>query len=230
MEYLPSVRAPSSPPINRTLIACSPPLRRLLCDEVDNDRAIRAIACDRELLAEANRISEALDAHAGVPAGVAGVMDVIGRRFALYRQPERTQAEAQAWWEAYSDVLADVPLGSLEAAMIAWLRTGAEFLPKPGQLLALVGDNPGKDVLASLRARAAVRWRPPEIYREVEYQQPPQVTAENRQAIRAMAASFAKQIPTRTKAATKPQHGKTDARGVTPELRALMERRGHDRP
>lgn len=179
---------------------------------------------------EATAVLHSLERDARSPAGESGVMQVVGRRFALYPQPERSDDEAAAWWGDYFDVLADVPFGTLEAAMIAWVKTAAEFLPKPGQLFELVSANPGKEALACLRVRAAMRWTPEPPRREpgpftaVEAPATRQITDADRTTIRQMRADFAAQLPEKPKPMIRAISAKVDAHGVSPELRALVER------
>lgn len=67
------------------------------------------------------------------------VRDVIGRRFETYPQPTRLPEQWAAWFADYYDALSDQPAAAIEAGMRQWVRTDTTgFMPKPGQLLALV--------------------------------------------------------------------------------------------
>lgn len=213
----------NSLPAKQILELTSPRLRQLLTGEPDNRTAIEAIATDPVALAEASAILAGLEREASAPAGPDGVVDVVGRRFAIYPQPERSGPEASAWWDDYIEVLAEVPKPVLEAAMVAWIRTAAEFMPKPGQLYGLTSGAHGKEGLACLRVRAAMRWTPPadtEATRAIATD--PVISPEQRAEIRAMASSFAKQLPEPPKPKVKPTYAQTDERGVSPEMRALL--------
>jgi len=106
-----------------------------------------------------------LRARATQPAGEVGVREVIGRRFAMFPQPDRTDAEWASWWADHFDVLADLSVGALEAAMQAWVKLpDAEFLPKPGKLRELALTTPSRAVGAYQRAKAAMEYVPPRTY------------------------------------------------------------------
>lgn len=67
------------------------------------------------------------------------VKRVLGQRFATYPQSHRSDEEWAAWWQDYLDALGDQPAAALEAGMRQWVKTDTSgFMPKPGQLLALV--------------------------------------------------------------------------------------------
>jgi hypothetical protein len=63
---------------------------------------------------------------------------VIGARFALYPQPQRTEAEWANWWRDYLNALAGLPADVVEEAMQTWVaKPDSQFLPRPGELRAL---------------------------------------------------------------------------------------------
>lgn len=143
------------------LTRLSPELRRLLVSEPDSDRALMIVADSPGMLREVVRALPALREAATEESGEVGVREVIGRRFALYPQPQRSDAEWSMWWMDYYDVLADVPRSALEAAMSAWVRMPeSRFLPKPGELRALARRTQAREILAYERASRAAARRP----------------------------------------------------------------------
>lgn len=206
----------------------SPGLRRLLVVEPDNNTAIEAIATDPAALAEAEAVLPSLEREARRPSGPEGVRHVVGRRFALYPQSERSDSEWAAWWSDYVAILGDVPLETLEAAMLAWCRTAADFLPKPGQLLELTRDRHGESALAAYRIRAAKRWSPPvskPVYiegteRDLESE------AARRKAmageIKAIAKSFSMAVPEKPKPQWPGKPAPVDETGISAEMRELL--------
>ena len=90
------------------------------------------------MIAEAKAVLPSL--HRQVEGGGdAVVRNVIGRRFETYPQPQRSDAQWAAWFADYYDALSDQPGAAIEAGMRQWVRTDTTgFMPKPGQLLALV--------------------------------------------------------------------------------------------
>lgn len=178
---------------------------------------------------EAKAALPILKAAAMQKAGEEGVADVIGRRFALYPQPERSDGEWAAWWSDYYDALGNVPWSALEAAMAAYVADPAsEFMPKPGRLLELARSTPNKAVRAYDRASKAVAYHeqvaalPPPSERR-----PP--TDEERAQVMAMLGHYKRTIAQRDLDAPPAPSlpsiaGKPDQGGITPEMRALLAR------
>lgn len=178
-------------------------------------------------------------AVATAPAGDQGVRDVIGRRFALYPQPDRSGAEWAAWWQDYFDVLSNVPKVALEAAMLAYVRDPAsEFIPKPGKLLELARHTPNQAAMTHDKLQFIADFTPPwdrptialaaPELRSVTPRGRPEPDAEEKARVRRMLGEFIerqpeKPKPTRDFPAT---HGKPDDGGLTKEMRALIARRG----
>ena len=181
--------------------------------------AARLIATDPALLAEAKALLPSLERTAKLKAGHEGVKAVIGRRFALYPQPPRSEGEAAAWWADYFDVLADVQLASLEAAMRAYVADPeSEFMPKPGKLKELAFTTPSRAMGRYYRAKAAIEWKDPAA--------PFVPSEEDRAQIRRMAEETAAALaPPKPAKPTLPSiAGKADAGGVTPQMRAILAR------
>jgi hypothetical protein len=214
------------------LSALSPGLRSLLASAASSDEAIHQIATLPALLAEARKALPALKTVASAPAGNEGVKRVVGSRFAVFPQPERSDGEWAMWWADYFDVLEDVPEGALEAGMKVWLRNPAnEFMPKPGQLrqLAMQAENP--DARAYTRARAADAYKaPPEPSPELAARlaalplptmriMREEPTEADKARVKAWAAEFMASAPAKPVPEIRANHGPTDEHGITPELR-----------
>lgn len=212
-------RKPTSPEL-------SPHLSALLDSDGSPDEAAREIGSYLALREEARAALPALRAVAEWKAGEEGVRAVIGRRFALYPQPDRSEGEWAAWWSDYADVLADVPLASLEAAMRAWVaRPAAQFLPKPGELHDLAFRTVSKTLRRYQRARRALM-----LVDEPETPVPQIGSQEgiaDPGAIHRMLAEFQAQAATRQmeRASLPSIAGKPDEGGLTPQMRELMARR-----
>lgn len=180
---------------------------------------------------------------ATMAAGEEGVRRVIGSRRALFPQPERTKAESAAWWADYFDALAELPEGAIEAAMQAWVKMPeAEFMPKPGKLLELAKTTPNRSIKAYERCKAAVEYQPAQsgekIPREAlaqmiqpltaKVRQPP--TQDDKDRVRRQMREYIEQDEARkakAKTAQMPRpdvSGPVDESGITPSLRALVER------
>lgn len=176
-----------------------------------------------------------LEAQARAPAGDEGVGRVVGKRLALFGVNLTPEASA-AWWSDYLDCLADLPESALEAGMRAHIRSGAAFMPKPGELrqLALKTQNPA--VRAVERARAALEWQPPKAYDPVAMPEiTPRImrqepTPAEKQRVREMFASYAAQIEAKKPPKVEAFKCKApvDETGITAELRAVMEARHDD--
>jgi hypothetical protein len=113
------------------------------------------------LLAEARDCRAALEARA-FDCGPERVMATLTPLFAVFPQPNRSEAEWTAWWSAYLEDLSDIPVEALKAAVVEYRRKAdAEFFPKPGPLRALALEA-GRPLLTALsRARRAERIEPP---------------------------------------------------------------------
>jgi hypothetical protein len=220
-DLTPTRNSTVSRPISPEL---SPHLASLLDSDGSPDDAAREIGAYLALREEARGALPALKAVAEWKAGPEGVRAVIGKRFALYPQPERSEGEWAAWWADYEEVLQDVPLASVEAAMRAWVaRPSSEFLPKPGQLHELAYTTVSKTLRRYQRAKRALQLADePETARPAL---PEGVAVDNAAKIREMLAEFqAKSIPKVAKAAVTNTAGKADETGITPELRAVLQR------
>lgn len=119
------------------LIASNP---GLMAELKDNLPAIQA-ACEAAL----------------APAGDAEVARIVADRLPVYPQPERSEEEWAAWWRSYFDALSDLPVTSLQKAMLDWVRSPAQFLPKPGELRELAQKKGVPEYRANYIAKLAMR-------------------------------------------------------------------------
>lgn len=213
----------------------SPDLKSLLVDETDS-WSVRRIHEDPELRAEAIANLPVLRAAARQKAGRAGVMEVIGKRFALYPQPNRSEGEWAAWWSDYVEVLGDIPWHSLEAGMAAYVADPkSEFMPKPGKLRELALTTPARVAVAYERAnKVAELNRPRPVYAEPteEERKASQARADAEHAeIRKMADDLLKTFKVKTlgepaqRSSLPSTAGKPDEGGLTPAMRALLAKR-----
>lgn len=218
MSNLPTTQ--SSLPAKKTSPDMSEALTSLLDSQDGNPEAIqREIAGVPALLEEARAVLPQLKAVAERKAGREGVKAVIGKRFALYPQPQRSDGEAAAWWADYYDVLEDVPLASLEAAMRAYVADpNSEFMPKPGKLRELAFTTPSRSLARYYRAKRAVQ-----IAEEAAL--PPPERA-NPEAVRQIMDEFNAKTAAGRKIPELPSiAGRPDAGGLTAEMRAVLARR-----
>lgn len=193
------------------------------------DQAARDIAGYMALREEARAALPALKAVAEQKAGEDGVRAVIGRRFALYPQPERDEGEWASWWADYFDALTDVPLACLEAAMRAWVqKPDAQFMPKPGELRDLAFRTPSRSLQRYQRAKRALQLYDERGVPPASQVAPEGVAVDHASAVKKMlgeyqAAYAARQPQARPMAPS--TAGKPDEGGITPEMRALIARR-----
>lgn len=213
-------RRPTSPDL-------SPDLTRLLDDDaLSPDESCRQIGQYLAIREEARAALPALKAVAEWKAGEDGVRAVVSKRFALYPQPQRTEGEWAAWWDDYIDVLSDVPLACLEAAMRAWIsRPGTEFMPKPGQLRDLAYTTVSKSLRRYQRAKRALDQIDRPAALTPAY--PDGVAVDTAAEIKRMMEEFKAKsaIPSTPKPPLPSISGKPDGGGLTPEMRALIARR-----
>lgn len=179
----------------------------------------REIASTPALLEEARAVLPQLRAVAEQKAGREGVKAVIGKRFALYPQPPRSEGESAAWWADYYDVLEDVPLASLEAAMRAYVADPkSEFMPKPGRLRELAFTTPSRSLGRYYRAKRAVQMAEEAALPAPERADP--------SLVRQMVEEFNARCAARRATPELPSiAGKPDAGGLTPQMREAMARR-----
>lgn len=199
--------------------------------EPSSERAVREIATNPALKAEAAQRLPELVAYARQPAGDVGVTRVVGKRMALY--PVNLPKEAMAaWWTDYCEVLADLPESALEAGMVAHIKAGGQFMPKPGELRQLALTTENRAVRAAERARAAVEYQPPRTYETTPVAIAPRIirqepTAEEKQRVREMYAEYSSRVEAGRPPKPAPPPGvfaKVDETGISAELRALVDR------
>lgn len=194
----------------------------------END--VETIANEASLLAEARVNLPAFHRAMTAPAGREGVMAIITRAFVIYPQPQRTDAEWDCFWLAYTDVLRDVPMASLRTAMTEWMaKPDASFLPKPGEILALARAVVTSESRRLSTARAASKLDDDRaIARRTALEQRTPPSAEDRERVRQMAAetvaSLKSKIP--KPIARLGVQAEVDEYGVSAELRAKMRAEG----
>lgn len=133
----------------------SGPLTSWLLTERSDHVAVETIRKSPILREEAEAAIPALRQAALTPATEAQIRAIIGQRFALFPQPERTDGEWAAWWAAYFEALSDLTPFAIEAGMAAWVRSpDAEFMCKPGKLRELATTVPNENRWARAHKRA----------------------------------------------------------------------------
>lgn len=188
------------------------------------DEAAREIARYSALREEARAALPSLKAVAEWKAGQDGVRAVVGKRFSLYPQPERSEGEWNAWWADYFDVLEDVPLACLEAAMRAYIaRPGSQFLPKPGELRDLAYTTVSKSLRRYQRAKRALMLAD-EPEAPAKPVAPEGVHVDSAAEVRRMLSEFQAQARAKSIPDLPSTAGKPDAGGLTPQMRELLER------
>lgn len=237
----------NSTSVSRTIAGLSPGLKSLLSVEPSNHRAVSEIARNPVLLDECRRALPAILANATMPAGAEGVTKVIASLFVMFPQPHRAEPEWEEFWASYHTVLRNQPLTALEAAKEAILRDPkVEFLPKPARVLELSKTTPNRAVKAYDRAKAAAEYQPPRAPHPADSDpkyidpsvrallQPQTGRVEPSEADKArvrrqlaeyQAKDDARKATAKSLGADLPSTaGRPDATGITPALRALLER------
>lgn len=225
---------PSSPQKRPTWPALSQQLDRWLHEGTSS---VRDIAANPALLAECRAALPAIRAFATTPASREETMAVLGKRFALYPQPDRSRGEWDEWWADYLGALDGLARPALEAAMGAYVKLpDSEFFPKPGRIRELAKTAPNPAELAYWKANSAVRQADTDtamLEARAAAAPPSDVAPEpkpDREAVRRMLADYiashnALKADRPAKPAFKPPQGKVDETGITPEMRDLIGRR-----
>jgi hypothetical protein len=167
----------------------------------DDEAAVQTIADSPHLLAEARNELPLVRGRAMMPATADEIRAVIGRRFAVYPQPRRSDGEASEWWADYFDVLlGKVSAEALECAMQAWVaKPTSQFMPKPGELyeLAMATVTPGARAVGIFSKAAKLATEREDLARRGVLFQAPEVslkrmpkTPEDREFVRQAAAEM----------------------------------------
>lgn len=216
---------PNSPPSKPTTTAPGPVLSGLLDSDGSLDLTVRQILDTPELLAETRAVLPTLARIAKTKAGQDGVRRVIAKRFELYPQPQRTEAQWDAWWADYFDVLSDVPLASLEAGMRAYVSNpDSEFMPKPGKLRELAFSAPCRSLMRYYRATRVVQLADENLRLQQDIR-PPAPQAD----VKEMLAEFQARMGVGGKRELPSIAGVPDERGITPQMREVLARRAEER-
>lgn len=204
--------------------AISTPLWRLLSSNHASEIEIAEIAEDPALREECGAVATKLAIRAA-GAGEASVRHALQPLVLVYGVAEA--ARSPAFWQPYK-VLATLPVEALRLGIQDYTSAAdSEFFPKPGPLKALCEAHAAPIRKAAFRASRAIAMPPPKRL---------QPTDEERAAVHRMAAGLADSLKMAAKSAwPKPKGGefgsiagKTDERGVTPEMRKLMARRAEE--
>ena len=200
------------------------------------------IASDPDLAIECMGVLAHLRVIAMTPATPEAIMGVLMRRFPVYPQPQRSDAQWAEWWASYLDALKGCSQASIEAAMDAYVRLSeSEYFPKPGRLFALAKTKPNDAARAYSNARAVAALMDRGTAEARQHVGPEAIadlakalarprhapTPSERKAVRAMADAYASQIPLVKAERPKPPqlppvHGRVDGSGITPEMREVM--------
>ena len=198
----------------------------LLDRDGSHEDAARYIALNPALRDELETTYRRLEHEAKAPAGDEGVKAVIGRRFVLYPQPQRSEGEWVAWWGEYYNLLSDLPLSSVEAAMRAYTaRPDSEFLPKPGKLRELALATPTRALKRLHRADMALTYRPePKAPTPEEMAQREAMAADVKRLMGETVAKLAG-APDPAKPKVRANFARVDETGISAGMRDLMARR-----
>lgn len=138
----------------------TPQLWRLLVHEPTADLCVDEVCRSPKLHAEVQRAWPAIQAHAA-PCGLHAATQALAALFPVYPPPDRSVEEWAAFWKAYHEDLADLPLEALQAAVKDY-RQGekSEFFPKPGPLRALALKRAEPILKAAYRAKRCAESLP----------------------------------------------------------------------
>lgn len=180
------------------------------------------IVADPALHREAKAVAPLLAARAE-PAGDDAVRRALQPLVLVYGIGEA--ARVPAFWMPYR-ILADQPITALVQG-IADYTAGAtsEFFPKPGPLKALCDRHAEPVRKAAFRARKAAQMPPPKPIHVVSEDEKAAVARMVAEATKSLSSAAANAFPHRN-IDLPSTAGKPDAGGLTPQMRALMERRG----
>ena len=146
-------------PEKQTTIALSRELKSLLEKGTSTADFADQIVRRPDLHAEAIAAIPYL-AERARPGGDEAVMDIVGRRFATFPPPSRSEGEWVSYWADLFDACSTIPFAILENAMKEWVRSDTTgFMPKPGQLRALA--QPAASMAAGSLYRAKMAARTP---------------------------------------------------------------------
>lgn len=193
--------------------------------------AIRTIRDSAILSGEARMARPALRQEALKPATQDEIRAIIGPRFALFPQPQRTDGEWAAWWAEYFDALEGLTPYAVEAGMAAWVKSPeAEFMAKPGKLRELATTTPNNNrwAKAHMRAQKATAIDEAKTVAPQDRIPPEQFKA---MMADTLAKLEAKQPPPARRQHARPTpSAPVDERGVSDAARALLERQRGAQP
>lgn len=171
-------------------------LGRLLTEGDDGRSAIRLIAVNRTLRAEAERMLPVI-IRCAQPAEPEEIMAILVREAPHYGVVAKGAREWAALFSSYIAALDGLPAAAIEDAFVRWNRGEgmrdvgmAGWYPKAPQIYMLAEEHKRELIMASYRAKKALEW--------VEKKAPVQTDEEraaNSAAIRAMMAKPAQRLP-----------------------------------
>jgi hypothetical protein len=174
------------------------------------------LAAEPCFLAEARSLAPELRRLAA-PCGGDAVKDALKALVLVYGLGE--QAKSPAFWQIYVKALEDLPGEAVREACEDYARQpDSQFFPKPGPLRDLAMKRAAVVLRMAGRATQAASMCARPVY------VPPGPAEKAR--VRAMLGDYlaaTKRVP--DEKAIRPNHGKTDERGLTAEMRAHIEAR-----
>jgi hypothetical protein len=159
----------------------SPGLGRLLTDGDDGRSAVRLIAINATLRAEAERLLPQLEA-AKAPATEEELLEILVRHAPQYGITAKMAGEWGAFFGAYLDALHGLSPYAVEEAFVRWNRGESpagqawkDFYPRSAQLVLLAQEARAEIACAAYRAKRAMEY--------VEKQTPRQISDEERRKV-----------------------------------------------
>lgn len=169
-EQQPNLPVAVSPVTKNGAPLLSPGLSPLLTEPKANEdgRAVREIARNRALRAEAEALLPVLEAGLR-PATADELMAVLMDESICYDMDAKDHTDAgwAAFWGPYQRGLADMPAMCIREAFVAWTRNhlrgdgseGVRFYPRPGQIYELANEARIRLAMMRHRVRAALEHR-----------------------------------------------------------------------
>lgn len=120
---------------------------------------VKALQADPAALAELRDTLPVLESQVA-PAGRDSIIAGLAPLLSIYGVSDRSPNEWASFWSLYADVLADVPLEALRAAVKEYVSgPDSQFFPKPGPLKALCDKHAAPARIAHRTATRALGER-----------------------------------------------------------------------
>lgn len=144
---------------------CSPGLKRLLTEGEDGRSAVRLIAINKTMRAEAERLLPVIE-QAKESAAPEELMAILVRHAPAFGVQAKSAGEWASLFGVYLDALDGLPAQALEDAFLRWNRgeiyglgSGRHaFYPKPAELYKLADASKRELIMAAYRARRAFEY------------------------------------------------------------------------